>query len=663
MALRAPARRGPGEIPGAGLDVSGEAELTVDLPAEDSWTLARAARDLARWIDPRRWGEADRLPPPGALWRITEEVPIQLSGSARVRRVLGGPLAGPPELLHVPASVEVEAVLARVDRVAAELRILESGTLQGRLTTLARRQHGLAGQLELGWSLQDADALVARLLEAIGPELADAGRRLHRLLTDVRELQRRIEGLPEEIRALGGRAVGPGSKLERLEVRLEEIEALLGALGADDGRRGWLDTVRRLREDVAAVRAEATRWIETVAELAEELDPDERLPRFAAGIARVVERLARLETELVDTAGSALADGLTVELSASHRRTRERRRVAEVRIAEAGAAAAGPAVAAVVSGAIPQLLALEGAPGVEKLSGTLVTLARRRRTRGVRLRIGDLGVDRRSVWTGEFRVSRSLDGAVELRARERLKRTRRRVGREELTALLIDLVVAGQPGRVDPSLTLSWSQDWRGRRTRERAEQMLARTIAALDLPLAAEPLPGEPGELRIRSRVGPAAIAAALRPELSASRFAQQAFWPAWASAIESGYRLVPPPLLRPGRHPLRSPVLRRALRRDPTTRAVAEALPSAPRLEREAIAADWRVGRALLDALHAARRAATAPEALEPKRLAALGRRILRALQHVGTVDLVPLIALTALVPPERRQVDVRILPPIAD
>jgi hypothetical protein len=660
VALRAPARRGPGEIPGAGLQASGEAELIVDLPAPAEWTLARATKEIARLVDPRRWSGTRGALVPGATWRLGEEIPLQLSASARVRRVLAGPPLGPPQLFHVPAAVEIEARLARLDRVQAELRVLASGALQGRLTTLRRRQRGLAGQLELGWRLADAEGLTAALVDAVGPEVADAARRLHRLLADVRELQRGLEALPEEIRALGGRTVGPGSRLERLELRLEEIEALLAALGASDRRRHWLVAVRGLRERVASVRAEASRWIEAVAELAEELDPDERLPRFAAGLARIVERLGRMEGELVEAAGAVLAEGLSVELTAAHRRTAERKRIAEFRLGAGGSPAAAEAVNALVTGRIPDLLALAGQPGVEKIGGAFVTAAKRRRTRGVRLRIGPLGVDRRSIWTGEIRVTRSHDGAVELRARERLERTRRRFGPEELSAILVDLVVTGRLGRVDPSLTLRWSQDWKGRRTRERAELMLARTVTALELHLAPEPLPREPGTLQVRSRLEREAISAALRPDASARRFADSVFWPAWATAIESGYRLLPPPLLRPGRHPLRSQALRRALRRDPTTRTVAERLPSAPRLEREAIAADWRVGRALLEALQAARRALAAPDALEPERLAALGRRLLRALRHAGTVDLVPLIALTALVPPERRQVDVRILPP---
>jgi hypothetical protein len=658
VALRGPARRGPGEVFAGRLSAGGRAELTVDLPGADSWTLARAAREAARRIDPRPWAGRGR-PEPGSIWRLTGELPLELAASARVRGVVSGPLAGLSTIAPLPAVAELEARLARTDRVQAELRVLEDGDLRARLSSLARRRRALAGSAELGWELTSPDALGRALLRAVGPDVAEAARDLHRLLGDVREVQRALEELPEDVRALGGRAVGPGSRLERLELRLAEIEALVDALDGDDERRGVQEAVRWLRERVASLRERGAAWVERVASLAEELDPADRLPRFAAGLARVVERLSDLEQELVGAAGSVLAEGLTVDLSASHRRTSERQRLVEARLAPGASRSRSRAVALVVTGRLPALARLEGEPGIRRVSGRMITAAKRRRRRAVRLRLGVLGVDRSAVWQGELRVSRSLDGAVEVRARERLERERRRLAHEDVASLLVDLVLAGELGDLDPSLTLRWSQSWRGRRTRQRATAMLERTIVALELALEPGALPERPGELQVRSRLDAEAIAAALRPSMPAARFAETAFWPAWASAIESGYRRVPPPDLRPGRHPLRSPQVRRALRREPFARTVGEVLVGLARLEREAVAADWRVGRALLDALEAVRRAARAPEPLSPRVLSRLGRDVVGALRHAGAIDLVPLIALTALVPPPLRRVDLRVEP----
>jgi hypothetical protein len=559
-------------------------------------------------------------------------------------------------LAPLPAAAELEARIARADRVEAELRVLDDGDLRASLSSLVRRRRAVAATADLGWELTSPEALGQALLKAVGPDIAEAAQDLHRLLDDARAVQRALEQLPADIRALGGRAIGPGSRLELLEVRLAEIEALLDVL-RDGGRGRLAESVRWLRERVARIRERAAGWVERVAVMAEEIDPAQRLPRFAAGLARVVGRLSDLEQELVGAAAAVVADGLTVELAASHRRTSERRRIVEARLAPGASESRSRAVALVVSGRLPALARMTDAPGVLRVSGSMITAAARRRRRAVRLRLGAFGLDRSAVWRGELRVSRSLDGAVELRIRERLEREHRRLPHEDVASLLVDLVLAGEMGALDPSLTLRWSQSWRGRRTRQRAAAMLERTIAALQLDLEPGPLPDEPGELQVRSRLDREAVTAGLRPELSARRFAESAFWPAWASAIESGYRMMPPPGLRPGEHPLRSPGLRRALRREPFARTVGEMLPGTPRLEREAVAADWRVGRAVLEALGAARRAMRAPEQPSPHELSGLAREVVRALRHAGTIDLVPLIALTALIPPKLRRVDIRV------
>lgn len=657
VALRAPGRRGAEDLFAGKLQARHEAELTVDLPAPEGWTLARAARELAGWLDPRGWS-GSRRPPQGAVWRIDGETPLELAGSARVRRVLTSSLGAAEPFADIPAAAEIEARIARTERVRTELRVLDGRVLRARVSTLDRGRRELAAEAELGWSLREPAALRQALLEAIGPEVAEAARDLHALLDDVRSVQRHLEELPEEIRRLGGRAIGPGSRLERLELRLEEIQALLEAVG-DDGSGPAAELVRELREAVASIRRRGGAWIERVAVLAEELDPDDRLPRFAAGLARVLDRLGRLEQSLLDAAGEVIAEGITVDLAASHRRTRERRRLAEVRLSPGASHAAERAIALTLAGRLADLRELSGEPGILRVGGSVVTSAKRRRRRALRVRLGTLGIDRSAVWKGELRVERSLDGAVELRVRERLERERRRLAHGDVAALLVDLVLAGELGELDPSLTLRWSQSWRGRRTRRRAAAMLERTIEALELDIDPVELPEDPGELVVRSRLTGEAIEAALRSDEPARRFADGAFWPAWAAAVESGYRLVPPPILRPGRHPLRSRRIRAALRRAPFARTVAEVLPGTPRLESESIAADWRVGRALLEALQAARRAARRPDPLSPRTLASLSRDVVGALRHAGAIDLVPLIALTALVPADLRRVQVSLEP----
>ncbi len=649
---RVPARRRSHQALSVSGSGGGHALLELEFPLDARWTLARALRELTPWVDPQTWSSGIPLPV-GATWSLEEEVPLQLGASARVQKLRLGPLPGISAMTVLGTRAELELRLARLDRVQVALRAEEPWQISASLQTLTRSSRRIGAKLGLGYHLQDAEGLGSELLDALWPAAGELLPNAERLLGKVQRLRKRFDEIPESLRRRRRALIGEGSRIDILITRLESLEAWLASAEPAGSDRRWLRRVREARKLAASIQDEGRALFSRLETLTGRVFAGRSLRAIARTLEQLLEAAQSLRDELPARAASVLAKGLAAELSAARLWTHENRLLATARL-DPRMPAAGDAVAAFLAGQVPELAILGSADGVTQVAGTYIEEWRKTRTRTLRLRVGPREAYSQRRWLTRFRITESLDGAVDVLARERYSRKSSQLLRDEMTAMIIDLAITARDKGSDALLTLSWSRSYRGQRAAHRLEVALERLLESLTPPGESvdAPILAPRGEVSLVSVLDRAALRAALRPRQDARNFSERFFWPAWARAIETGYRQLPPPLLRAGRHPLRDPAVRRLLTRKPTAQALRQAFPRMKRLEREAVASDWLLGQAVLSGLETVRRAFDTQQST--RAFAAGARRVLRAFDSLPQVNLVPLLALTLLLPPSRRTLD---------
>ena len=645
--VRAPGRRHPGEIPAGELAARSRGELALEADLPGTWSLRKGLAHLARLVRPGRWIDGP-APPAGTRWSIVHESVLGLGASAVLREALVRVVGAGAAVARVPAGIELATRFETLARTRVTLAATARGTVRGSLAILGRHSERLAARSTLGLRVGDPDRLARTALDGVLGAAAGLYERLADLELRLAELHRRLARLEDRVRAPGLRIAGPGSTLERIE------RTLAGALDILDITT---DAPGDLREDLARALALVRAARREIGALAEETVAALRRVLQEARLDRLVRKLGRLLTwlelrgdELAWTAGDVLAAGISAELSATVSRAREGSDLVRVEM-EPGRAGTRRAIAALLAGRLVDLAGLApGEAGIVTVEGRAVRTIRARRSLALRLRVaGRVFATRRSL-ERILRVDAAWDGALAVDAGTAL--SRRREGIEGLAGLVLDLAATGKPGRVDPVFVLSWRERWpespRGRSRAVRRSPGLAAVAAATgDPPLV--PPPDATG-LLLRARLLPGDVRAMLRLDLSARRFAAEAFWPAWLAALESAASRSSRDVLDgAGRHPLRDSSLRRKLARDPSGASLRDRFPRD--VARETVAADHRVGRAVLAAIEEVRRAARR----RTRNLASLREAVdelARSLGHHRTIDPVPLLFLLYLVPERRRR-----------
>lgn len=663
ITVRAPRRRKRGEIPAVRAEARARGELAVELVLPGEWTLRRALRETARWLDPDGWAAARRLPREG-LWEFRGEIPLELGASALIRglRVAAAGSVGASSRLS--GRIEVQTRLTLLRRVALRLSTGPAGEqLLAEVRLLRRGSATLSTRAGLGFQIDGADLMARQLAEQLWAPAPRLIEEVTELSERLRRWMGRLERIGPQVRELTRRALGPGSSLERLVIRLRRLEALLETSG---GPSRVLRQVRSLRREAEELLERLTAVGEELAGLIEGKLARTPLRRRLERMERWLNKARQLEDTLAGKAGKALAEGIAAELTLTASRGNERSAAASARLVP-GSAAAVSITQALLMGRLADLPALEQESGLRQLTGKLVTRALRRRTKTLRLHLFGQSAAWRERWIETVRVEAGLTGDLRVIVRERLQRRRQNLFSGSVAALIVEIGLSQRSGKANASLTLTWSRAFRRRSSRRAALAQLQRLTEALadggieaaagDTPPPETPWKlGEEGTLTVISRLGRREVTAMLRRGVAPAVFAREFFWPAWAAAVETGYPHLPPPLLGPGRHPLRDPRVRQLLARTPDAQSLKKLLPTAGRLERESIVADALAGKALLGGILALRR--LPPGGTEnPATLTRAGRRVLRALRHVSGVTQVPLLAITLLVPPHRRRVVVQV------
>jgi len=645
--VRAPARRRAGEVPAGEIEADSRGTLAVeaDLPAEI--TLRDGLRRLARLARPGRW-LARPAPPAGARWSLVHQGVLGLEASALLRETLVRRLGADASLARLAARVELSARLETTLRTRVTLAATSRGTIRGSLAVLGRHSERIAARSTLRLRIAEPERLAHLVLDGLLGGTGELYERLAELELGLEKVRRGLVRLERRLESASLRLAGPGSTLARIERALARA---LDALEIADAEGELADELQRLLDRVREVRREIAELAGTGGRLLRRLLRETGLERLLRRVGRFLTNLEELAEDLPRAAGTVLAEGLAAELSASLSRAREGSELARVELVP-GRAGTREAVAALLAGRIDDLARMEpGSRGILSVTGRAVRATRKRRTLGLRVRVGGRVFAARRALEERLRVTASWDGALVVEAGARL--TRRREGIEGLAGLTLDFAEAGGPGRVDPVFVLSWREHWPpggGARKRALARSPGLAAVAAVTGEPRLVPPPRCWG-LTLRARLLPADVRAMFRPGWPARRFVEEAFWPAWLAALESAAARSSRNVLdADGRHPLRDPALRRLLASDPSGASLRDLVPG--KVARETVAADFRVARAVLGALGEVRRALRRPS----RNLAALRRateELASALGHYRTIDPAPLLALVFLVPPNRRRV----------